>query len=96
MTGVQTCALPILARRRSKVTVVPSKPRSASPEAATAFLSRFDTDDDGQVSAIEAGETRWKVMKRSDTNKDGLISSQEWYAANLRRQIRQRQTTAKK
>lgn len=84
-----------IARRRSRVTVVPSNPRTSSPEAAAAFLGRFDTDNDGKVSASEAGETRWKVMARSDTNKDGLISSQEWFAHNLRRQNQQKQNIPK-
>ncbi|MFK5922805.1 MAG: hypothetical protein QM496_11555 [Verrucomicrobiota bacterium] len=38
------------------------------------------------MSAPEAGETRWKVMQRSDSDKNGLISSQEWFTANLKRQ----------
>jgi len=82
-----------VARRRSKATVVTANPRVSTPESAAVFLSRFDSDGDGKLSPAEAGETRWKVMSRSDTNKDGLISPQEWYAANYRRQkarVRQR------
>jgi Ca2+-binding EF-hand superfamily protein len=64
-------------RNLGKVTVSPAK-REISLEAATAFVSNLDRDQDGGISEGDVDEKRWKAISRADRDGNGKVTAEEW------------------
>ena len=60
---------------------LPKTNKLASTEtSAESVFVRLDGDNDGQITSVEAGESRWKTLRRADGDKNSTISLKELQA----------------